>query len=306
MKIATVTVTYNRKELLKQNIEAILNQSFEVDNIIIVDNHSTDNSEKEIKERFSNNEKITYIYLNENIGGAGGFYTGCKYAYENAYDWVILMDDDGKPKNEHTINNLLETINKMNKTEKDLVMMNSLVLCNENELSFSFFSMNDTADMIKEKANNNILEEYISPFNGTIISKALMEKIGYPNREFFIKGDEADYLLSAKNVGAYIGTVVDSLYYHPRVYENNLKKIKIINKEYYVFVEKPWKEYYRIRNYTYTYKKLKMKKSIIKLIGLKIIGIFVCKCNKIESLKMIIKGYRDGRKGKLGNTILPS
>ena len=49
-----------------------------------------------------------------------------------------------------------------------------------------------------------------------------------------------------------------------------------------------------------------MKKSIIKLIGLKIIGIFVCKCNKIESLKMIIKGYRDGRKGKLGNTILPS
>ena len=33
----------------------------------------------------------------ENTGGAGGFYTGVKFAYENGADWVWTMDDDVVP-----------------------------------------------------------------------------------------------------------------------------------------------------------------------------------------------------------------
>ena len=47
-KVATVTVTYNRKDLLIKNIEAILNQTYKTDSIIIVDNHSTDNTKQTI------------------------------------------------------------------------------------------------------------------------------------------------------------------------------------------------------------------------------------------------------------------
>ena len=41
-KYAEVIVTYNRKKLLKENIEALLNQTFKDHDILIVDNNSND------------------------------------------------------------------------------------------------------------------------------------------------------------------------------------------------------------------------------------------------------------------------
>lgn len=307
-RVATVTVTYNRKELLIKNIKAIMEQTYEIDSIIIVDNNSTDGTKEKVEEEFNKNEKINYIFLNENIGGAGGFYTGCKYAFENGYDWVILMDDDGRPQNIYTIEKLMEEVKNKQLSSNDKVMMNSLVLCDEENLSFGLFEINDTIKSIKDKIedkNDNTIKNKINPFNGTLISKGLMQEIGFPNKEFFIKGDEHDYQFRAAKADAYITTVIDSIYYHPRIIQNNLKTIKIFNKKISFFIEAPWKEYYRSRNYTYSYIKDNNSKIARKEYAKRIVGAFICKCNKIETIKMIRKGYKDGKKGKLGNTIKP-
>ena len=95
MKTAGVVVTYNRKEELVKNIKAILSQSYVVDRYYIIDNHGSDNTEKLLQEEgILDNKVIEYVYLKENIGGAGGFYTGLKMAYEDGYDYICLMDDD--------------------------------------------------------------------------------------------------------------------------------------------------------------------------------------------------------------------
>lgn len=41
-KYVEVVVTYNRKKLLKENISALLNQTFESHDVLIVDNNSND------------------------------------------------------------------------------------------------------------------------------------------------------------------------------------------------------------------------------------------------------------------------
>lgn len=51
-KLATVTVTYNRKELLLKNIEAIINQDYDIDTIIIIDNNSSDHTKEAVEEGF--------------------------------------------------------------------------------------------------------------------------------------------------------------------------------------------------------------------------------------------------------------
>lgn len=303
-KVATVTVTYNRKEMLIENIQAILNQNYNVDTIIIVDNNSSDNTKETVFNKFPN-ENIKYIYLEENIGGAGGFYTGCKYAFDNGFDWIILMDDDGKPKDEYTISNLMKEIKNKNLTSNDKVMLNSLVLCNDEKLSFGLFDIKDTVQDIKMKAEKEIILNHINPFNGTLISKMLIKQIGFPNKDFFIKGDEQDYFNRALQANSYIATVIDSLYYHPVIFEENIKKIKLFGKHYNLFVEKPWKEYYRTRNYTYMYTKSKYKKASIKLLILRLFSALVCKCNKKETVKMIIKGYKDGKNETLGKKVKP-
>ena len=53
---------------------------------------------------------LTYIRLEHNIGGAGGFYTGMKRAYDtHLYDAVWVMDDDGEPDSK-CLSNLLSML----------------------------------------------------------------------------------------------------------------------------------------------------------------------------------------------------
>ena len=46
---------------------------------------------------WTNNDTFTLITLPENMGGAGGFHEGIKYAFEQGFDYIWLMDDDGVP-----------------------------------------------------------------------------------------------------------------------------------------------------------------------------------------------------------------
>ncbi len=93
MKIAAVVVTYNRINWLKKNIDALLSQTRIPDEIIVVDNASTDGTYDFLK----NLSKVKFKRLEENIGGAGGFAYGLKCAIDDEADWVWMMDDDALP-----------------------------------------------------------------------------------------------------------------------------------------------------------------------------------------------------------------
>ena len=96
-KIAAVVVTYNRKALLLENIESLLSQTVsDLLDIVIVDNASTDGT-KEALGKYVSNEKIIYKNTGANLGGAGGFQYGIRYAAENGYEYVWVMDDDCMP-----------------------------------------------------------------------------------------------------------------------------------------------------------------------------------------------------------------
>lgn len=97
MKYAGIVVTYNRKEELINNINSILLQKKKFDKYYIIDNCSSDGTyEFLVEQNILKNEFIKYILLDKNIGGAGGFYTGLRFAYEDGYDFICMMDDDGK------------------------------------------------------------------------------------------------------------------------------------------------------------------------------------------------------------------
>lgn len=76
--IATVIVTFNRKELLIKCKDAVLGQTYLPSTIYIIDNASTDGSEgllqsKGLHHGLVNGVTICYKRLSKNSGGAGGF-----------------------------------------------------------------------------------------------------------------------------------------------------------------------------------------------------------------------------------------
>lgn len=301
-KIAAVIVTYNRKKLLEQNITAILSQNVLVDKIIIIDNHSNDGTEEYIKTLFKDQLKIfQYIFLDSNIGGAGGFETGVRIAYNEGFDLIWLMDDDGRPGDHKTLESLLIKIKKMGLDKKQFII-NSLVLFNELELSFGLFSEFDKKDDILKKSKSGIISDRVNPFNGTLISRELVSTIGYPDGRFFIKGDETDYIIRAKRAKAFIGTDVESLYFHPKPFN---KYLLLGNLKINIETEEPWKEYYRMRNYIYMKKRDQGIIGCIKYIIRSFLRITLSKGEKMEILKICFKGFVDGYSGKLGVTIRP-
>lgn len=302
MKVSSVIVTYNRKELLVNNIDMLLSQSWHIDTIYVIDNHSTDNTKEYLFQRgYLNNKQVVLVELPENIGGAGGFYEGTRKAYDDGADFIWLMDDDGHPYNNTTLASMMNFINKHH-LENKLLMLNSLVISESNKLSFGTSKINTVQDM-ERLCEDGCTKDFISPFNGTMITRELVKKIGFPNREFFIKGDETDYYRRAKKVGAFIATVMESVYYHP-----NLKTEykKICGKEIGITLEAHWKEYYRVRNYTYMYKTNKEYGELLKFYMIRFIGLVFGKTNQKKSsiFRMHLKGIGDGFASKLGKRVL--
>ena len=73
-RAAAVVVTYNRKDLLLKNIEALTAQTRkDLLDILIIDNASTDGTKGQLKSYIDTN-RIIYENTGANLGGAGGFH----------------------------------------------------------------------------------------------------------------------------------------------------------------------------------------------------------------------------------------
>lgn len=94
-RIAAVVVTYNRKELLLQCVQHLLDQQKAECDVLVVDNASTDGTAQAVEQISS--PRLFYRNTGENLGGAGGFHFGMRWAVEEGYDYVWIMDDDSLP-----------------------------------------------------------------------------------------------------------------------------------------------------------------------------------------------------------------
>ena len=101
INLAVVVVTYNRKDLLVRCLRGVYSQTLPPKTVYIVDNASTDGTYENLQENNLLSHpviNVKYLHLEQNCGGAGGFYNGLKAAHEEGgYDGYVLMDDDGLP-----------------------------------------------------------------------------------------------------------------------------------------------------------------------------------------------------------------
>lgn len=94
MTFAAVVVSYNRLPLLKKCLAALEGQTRKLDEIIVVDNGSTDGSADYVQ---THHPEITLFRTERNLGGAGGFAWGVEISLAHGHDAAWLMDDDAEP-----------------------------------------------------------------------------------------------------------------------------------------------------------------------------------------------------------------
>lgn len=256
-QIAAVVVTYNRKKLLIECLKAIENQSLEPSKLYIIDNASTDGTKEEIQ-KFKFTLPYEYIQLKENIGGAGGFYTGIKIAHEtNEFNGVWVMDDDGIPEKD-CLKYLCQHI------DNGFVAPLVLDIEDHKKVAFPYLKEKAYKEIQLNYSSTGIIQKYANPFNGILFSMKFIENVGYPKKDMFIWGDEVEYQQRAISKGFEPITVIAALHYHPQdrlvLYKDFLGNPSII------YVESELRRYCKYRNTAYSLKKYSPAYSTFKYI----------------------------------------
>jgi rhamnopyranosyl-N-acetylglucosaminyl-diphospho-decaprenol beta-1,3/1,4-galactofuranosyltransferase len=213
-RVAAVVVTFNRLGLL-QRLLARLADVPGLDEVLVVDNASTDGTAEWLRGAGAATGPVPVHArtLAENRGGAGGFHDGLAWAMERGADLAWLMDDDGIPE-PGCLARLLAV--------PDLDLWGPAVLAEQDpgRLCFPIRLPGRTSVVhrmveVELAARDGLIPDVVIPFNGVLVTRELVDRIGLPREEFFIWGDDVEYLWRAREAGARVATVVDAHFLHP-------------------------------------------------------------------------------------------
>lgn len=246
-RVCAVIVTYNRKELLRECLQAVLSQTRPPDHVLVVDNASTDGTQKMLEEEFP---QVEVLRLPENQGCAGGFHEGMKRAYEAGFDWLWLMDDDTLP-----TPGALEVLLKEGLTP----FRGSLVKALEDPGRPAFGyplpggGSTDSLEAIERAYPNGRIEGFVHLMPGVLIHRSVVERVGLPLKELFIWGDEFEYRLRARKGGVPMETLMGAVVFHP-LDRMRVRKVRFGRWEAWLpFHQDPHRHFLIVRNQIYYY-----------------------------------------------------
>jgi GT2 family glycosyltransferase len=237
----------------------------------------------------------------ENTGGAGGFHEGMKRAAAAGFDWLWLMDDDLLTAPE-ALAVLVQKAQALRRRREESFILNSLVLVRDrpdgDSLAFPLQEFSSTRHAksgipsprggvyhwrfseVRDQVREG-LYRWACPFNGTLVPARAVTEIGLPNPEFFLWGDEKDWLWRAARRFA-LYTAVESRVFHP------LARVAQFD----------WRQYYYIRNAmvvnrNFRFATLRNLKLVLWSLGKGV-------RHGRGGLLLVLRAIRDGGLGRLG------
>jgi GT2 family glycosyltransferase len=219
-KTVAVVVTYNRKILLKECLDALLAQAYPLDAIYIIDNASTDGTSEFLIEKgfidktlypdkeslesikqiqlnsfYNKMLKIHYVRMHKNSGGAGGFHEGVKRSVIDGFEWLWLMDDDTIP-SQDALEVLMSKTEEASKLELPVGFASSKVMFNEEDVHrmnvpqvrFDFGKL-----FFNSLDHLGIVLLYSASFVSLLVSRRAIIDCGLPIKEYFIWGEDVEF-----------------------------------------------------------------------------------------------------------------
>ena len=174
IKISVIIPTYNRSKLLNRSIRSVLNQTYQPNEIIVVDNGSTDDTREMVSKNFRN---ICYIY-HDKKGVSSARNAGIRISKSN---WISFLDSDDEWMKDKLF---LQKEYILKNPDADFLHTNEIWFKNGKHLN---------QKKIHKKYGGYIFKNClklccISP-SSTIIKKKLFDKIGYFDESFEVCED---------------------------------------------------------------------------------------------------------------------
>jgi GT2 family glycosyltransferase len=302
INLTIISVTYgDRWKYLKKNLEALHSIDF-VKEIIIVNNHVN----YDIANQLSGYKRCKLININENSGSAAGFAEGISYYLsscsqnDSEKEWVMLLDDDNYIQNmdtntfKSTLRNAEGSVFYCNRLSRQVELQNYKPLFYNSFLSFNRLSKTRIFEV-------DTLE--LLPYSGLLLSRKAIEKIGLPDKDYYLYCDDYDYSfrLAKHNILAKLldSCTIDEMETSWNKKNNNFA-LSILNSD-------PLKVYYGIRNRIYFERKNTVSNSFLYVCNGCLFFLYVLYKNikeknriSFKSLLAILRAVKDGFKNKMG------
>lgn len=228
-RLVAVVVTYNRLDKLKATLARLLESpATELAAVVVVDNASTDATAAWLAEQ--HDPRLDVRISPSNRGGAGGFEMGMRQAMEaHQPDWLVVMDDDGRPATGGlaAFHALLAAQERGGQSGLEggtawdavaaAVYFPEGGICEMNrpsrnpfwhgrEFLRTLFGGGRSGFHVQPSDYDGPgLQIDVTSFVGFFISAQAVQRIGYPDPDLFIYGDDGIYTLGLTKVGGRIG-----------------------------------------------------------------------------------------------------
>lgn len=280
--VDVILVTYNRIELLKECLTALLAQRDQLSTIFIVNNNSSDGT-TEYLESFSTDNTFDIENLDSNIGGAAGFERAAKNSLERGTgEYLWIMDDDTIP-NKNSVKELLGAA-------KSLKSKFGFLCSNVRWVNGKATNIPSASTDWPEKLRLGLVKVESATFVSVFVARNTVLKCGLPLGKMQIWGDDTEYTTRLSHYeNSYL--VINSVVIHKTKY--NLSGDSIFN----ISEDRIWRYKCMYRNLIYIDKKYYSKKKLVKNILKNIAVAFMCFSSKSfrwRRLFAVIAGTFDG------------
>ena len=280
MKISAVVVLYNPDKNVLENISSYVDS---VDSLYMVDNSEKKNDSLIVS--LCENTKIVYCDNQGNQGIAHALNIGCNKAIDDGYDWILTMDQDSvvTPNMLDNMFNYLEYVTNMNHIS----------------IIAPFHSNPYHSESFSDETYSEILATMTS---GNLLNLTNYKQIGPFREDLFIDYVDNEYCLRGRRKGYKVIQVNNAILKHNL---GELKQHKVLWKRFYSTNHSSIRRYYAFRNRIYIiheykndfrdYCKFEKSRFIVD-----IIIVILYEKEKLQKIKMMFLGIKDGLRNKYG------
>lgn len=203
-KILAVVVTFNRLSKLKKSLYCLVNQSYSLTKILVVNNGSTDGTESFLKDWSNKNQnKRLVMNIKTNFGGSYGFYEGQKYGVQEGFDWLLLLDDDAYLATDY-LKVLISNLNHITQTTSVICgavyQFGNLALEHRTRLGNKWSRKFQIPVPLKDYNKDKFEFDFVS-YVGALINTDALKTVGLVDKDFFIWYDDTEHSMRLRKYG---------------------------------------------------------------------------------------------------------
>jgi len=224
IKVSVIIPAYNSEKFIRETVFSVLNQSLKPREILVIDDGSTDQTGKIVKDLGRRHKIIEYVYQN-NKGLSAARNTGIK---KSQFQYIAFLDSDD--------------VWKRNKLEKQVLVFQKtqfsklgLVYCDYNDISENGKVLkNYPSFKINKNVRGNVIKYLLSgnkisgSGSGVLVKKECFEKVGLFDERLITAEDWEMWLRISKKFSIdYVDEMLVSIRRHSENISSNNEKMII-------------------------------------------------------------------------------